>query len=122
MRPLFKLDKLGIPSTAARLVYRLAFLLGLGLGSLPSQRALLHDLPEFLHVLVGNDLVTHATEHEDRRVPRNERHFRRGVPLLVTQGRERAEDGECAGHEARQREEGVLEDYSPNLRMHQISQ
>lgn len=99
MSPPLKLHKLGVPA-----------------GALPGERALLHDLPETLHVFTWDDLVTHATEHQDRDVARDERHLRRRVPLLVAQKRERAEEGHCARNEAREREEGVLEDDSAKLR------
>lgn len=77
--------------------------------------AALHELPERLHVLGRDDLVAEAAEHEDRRLARDERHLGRGVPLLVAEEREGAEHGQRAGHEAREGEEGVLEDERADL-------
>lgn len=102
MRPPDQLDELRFPSP--------------GLGALPRDHALLHNLPEVQHVLIWDDLVTQTAEHEYRDIARDERHLRRRVPLLVAHERERAEHGKCTRDEAREREEGVFEDDSANLR------
>ena len=74
------------------------------------------ELPEPQHVLAGHDFVTDAAKEEHRGLLGEERDFRRRVPLLVAEERERAEHGQRVGHEAREGEEGVLEDQRADLR------
>lgn len=75
----------------------------------------LHDLPQALHVLAGNDLVAYAAEHQNGRLARDEGHLRCRVPLLVAQERERPEDRERVRHKPRQREESVFENECADL-------
>ena len=127
MRPLLELDepRKPCPSAPHTLVLRLVLLHGREVRRgrrLPASRhALVDELPEPQHVLAGHDFVTDAAKEEHRGLLGEERDFRRRVPLLVAEERERAEHGQRVGHEAREGEEGVLEDQRADLRAAFIS-
>ena len=78
--------------------------------------ALLHELPQLLHVFSGHDFVLDAAEEEHRRLGGDGRNLGGRVPLLVAEEGEGPEEGHGGGDEAREGKECVFEDEGADLR------
>ena len=84
--------------------------------ALAARDALLHEVPQLLHVFSGHNFVLDAAEEEHGRLGGDGRNLGCGVPLLVAEEREGPEEGHGGGDEAWEGEECVFEDEGADLR------